>query len=300
MAEYIIETTDLTKSFGNKKACDEVSMHVKRGDIYGFIGRNGAGKTTAMKLILGLLTPNKGNISLFGSTTNLNESRKKIGSLIETPALYKNATALENMKRYAILFDGKEEEIKEILDLVGLGNTGKKPAGRFSLGMKQRLGIAIALLGNPEILILDEPINGLDPAGIKEVRDTILKLNKEKGVTFLISSHLLDELGKITTTYGIINNGRLVEEIDAEELKRRCEDHLLIKVNDVDKALHILEDNDLLGRYTKESDNTFTLYDNFDKASAINTILVKNDIEVFELTPNVTGMEEYFIERLGK
>ena len=300
MAEYIIETTDLTKSFGNKKACDEVNMHVKRGDIYGFIGRNGAGKTTAMKLILGLLTPNKGNISLFGSTTNLNESRKKIGSLVETPALYKNATALENMKRYAILFDGKEEEIKEILDLVGLGNTGKKPAGRFSLGMKQRLGIAIALLGNPEILILDEPINGLDPAGIKEIRDTILKLNKEKGVTFLISSHLLDELGKITTTYGIINNGKLVEEIDAEELKRRCEDHLLIKVNDVDKALHILKDNDLLGRYTKESDNVFTLYDNFDKASAINTILVKNGIEVFELTPNVTGMEEYFIERLGK
>lgn len=300
MSEYIIETTDLTKSFNSKKACDEVSMHVKRGDIYGFIGRNGAGKTTVMKLILGLLTPNKGNISLFGSTTNLNESRKKIGSLVETPALYKNATALENMKRYAILFDGKEEEIKEILDLVGLANTGKKPAGRFSLGMKQRLGIAIALLGNPEILILDEPINGLDPAGIKEVRDTILKLNKEKGVTFLISSHLLDELGKITTTYGIINNGKLVEEIDAEELKRRCEDHLLIKVNDVDKALHILKDNDLLGRYTKESDNVFTLYDNFDKASAINTLLIKNDIEVFELTPNVTGMEEYFIERLGK
>ncbi|MBE6133663.1 MAG: ATP-binding cassette domain-containing protein [Erysipelotrichaceae bacterium] len=300
MAEYIIETTDLTKSFNNKKACDEVNMHVKRGDIYGFIGRNGAGKTTVMKLILGLLTPNKGNISLFGSSTNLNESRKKIGSLVETPALYKNATALENMKRYAILFNGKEEEIKEILDLVGLANTGKKPAGRFSLGMKQRLGIAIALLGNPEILILDEPINGLDPAGIKEVRDTILKLNKEKEVTFLISSHLLDELGKITTTYGIINNGKLVEEIDAEELKRRCEDHLLIKVNDVDKALHILKDNDLLGRYTKESDNVFTLYDNFDKASAINTLLVKNDIEVFELTPNVTGMEEYFIERLGK
>lgn len=300
MSEFIIETKDLTKSFGNKKACDEVSMHVKRGDIYGFIGRNGAGKTTAMKLILGLLTPNKGEISLFGSTTNLNESRKKIGSLIETPALYKYSSAYENMKRYSILFGGSDEDIKEILELVGLSKTGKKPAGRFSLGMKQRLGIAIALLGNPEILILDEPINGLDPAGIKEIRDTILKLNKEKGVTFLISSHLLDELGKITTRYGIINNGKLVEEIEANELEKRCEDHLSIKVNDVDKALHVLKDNDLLGRYTRENDNDLVLFDHFDKAAKINALLVKNDVEVYEITPSVTGMEDYFIERLGK
>ena len=299
MSEYIIETNGLTKSFGSKLACDNVSMHVKRGDIYGFIGRNGAGKTTAMKLILGLLNPNAGEVSLFGSNTNLAESRRKIGSLVETPALYKNASALENMRRYALLFGGTEEEIVNLLELVGLGNTGKKKAGQFSLGMKQRLGIAIAMLGDPEILILDEPVNGLDPAGIKEIRDTILKLNKEKGVTFLISSHLLDELAKITTTYGIISNGKLVEEIGSKELMERCENNLKVHVNDVDKALHVLKDNNLLGRYTKEQ-NVLILYDNYDKVQQINTALVKNNVEVSEITPSYNGFEDYFIERLGR
>ena len=298
MSEYIIETNNLSKTFGNKKACDQVSMHVKHGDIYGFIGRNGAGKTTAMKLILGLLRPNEGEISLFGSNTNLAESRRKIGSLIETPAIYKGASAIENMRRFAILYGGDENEIVNLLDLVGLGDTGNKKAGQFSLGMKQRLGIAIALLGDPEILILDEPVNGLDPAGIKEIRDTIIKLNKEKGVTFLISSHLLDELAKITTTYGIIADGKLVEEISAEDLKAKCEDHLRIKLSDVDKALHILKDNNLLGRYTREADGII-LYENFDKANTINTLIIRGGVDVFEITPSFTGLEDYFIERLG-
>ena len=300
MAEYIIETNNLTKAFGSKLACDNVSMHVKRGDIYGFIGKNGAGKTTAMKLILGLLRPNSGEVALFGSTDNLNESRTKIGSLVETPALYNGASALENMRRFAMLFGGDEAEIHELLELVGLSNTGSKKAGAFSLGMKQRLGIAIALLGKPEILILDEPVNGLDPAGIKEIRDTILKLNKERGVTFLISSHLLDELAKITTTYGIINNGKLIEEIDAETLRSRCEGSIRIRVSDVDKALHVLKDNNLLSRYTRENDTTFSLFDHFEKASEINTLLVKNDVEVYEVTPLSSGFEDYFIERLGR
>ena len=299
MSEYIIETNNLSKSFGNKKACDQVSMHVKRGDIYGFIGRNGAGKTTAMKLILGLLRPNEGEISLFGSNTNLAESRRKIGSLIETPAIYKGASAIENMRRFAILYGGDENEIVNLLDLVGLGDTGNKKAGQFSLGMKQRLGIAIALLGDPEILILDEPVNGLDPAGIKEIRDTIIKLNKEKGVTFLISSHLLDELAKITTTYGIIADGKLVEEISAKDLKAKCENHLRIKLSDVDKALHILKDNNLLGRYTRETD-AIVLYEHFDKANQINTLIIRGGVDVYEITPSFTGLEDYFIERLGR
>ena len=299
MSEYIIETKDLSKSFGNKLACNNVNMHVKRGDIYGFIGRNGAGKTTAMKLILGLIKPNNGEVYLFGNKDDLNESRKKIGSLIETPALYKNASAIENMRRYAILFGGSEEEILNLLDLVGLSNTGKKKAGQFSLGMKQRLGIAIALLGNPEILILDEPVNGLDPAGIKEIRDTILKLNKEKGVTFLISSHLLDELAKITTTYGIIADGKLVEEIDAKELMMKCENNITIHVSDVDKALHVLKDNNLLGRYTR-NDNSIVLFEHLDQVKLINSTLVKNDIDITEITPSYNGFEDYFIERLGK
>ena len=191
--DYIIQTDSLTKSFGNKAAVDKVSLHVGKGEIYGLIGKNGAGKTTLMKLLLGLSNPNSGEIKLYGGS-DLNKARRTIGSLIEEPALYKNETALENLRRFAILVPTPDEDLQKLLELVGLGNVGNKKAGRFSLGMRQRLGLAIALLGNPDIMILDEPINGLDPAGIKEIRDIILELN-QKGVTFLISSHLLDELG---------------------------------------------------------------------------------------------------------
>ena len=299
MSELIIETKDLTKSFGSKLAVNHVNMHVQKGDIYGFIGRNGAGKTTAMKLILGLIKANEGSVELYGSDKNLDVSRRKIGSLIETPALYRNASAYENLKRYSILFGGTEEDIKEILDFVGLADTGKKKAGSFSLGMKQRLGIGIALLGNPEIMILDEPINGLDPAGIKEIRDTIIRLNKEKGVTFLISSHLLDELAKIVTRYGIIAEGELVEELTADELMAKCEDKLKIKVSNVKKAETVLKKAKLLDRYESTTEYII-MYNNFDKASEINKLLIENKIEVSELTPSNTGFEDYFIERLGR
>ena len=295
--EYIIETSNLTKQFPNKLAVNHINMHIKRGDIYGFIGRNGAGKTTAMKLILGLLNPTEGEIKLFGNE-QLNEGRAKIGSLIEEPALYKGATAFENMKRFSILYGGTDEDINEILKLVGLSKTGNRKVKEFSLGMKQRLGIAIALLGNPEVMVLDEPINGLDPAGIKEIRDTILNLNKEKNVTFLISSHILDELAKITTTYGIINDGRL-EEIDAEELNNRCRKNLKIKVSDVNKAIEILKEKDLLNNYTVDVES-ITMYDNFDDSALINEQLVKAGIKVFELSTSNSGLEDYFIERIGR
>ena len=178
--EYVIETKNLSKKFSTKLAANNVNMHIEKGSIYGFIGKNGAGKTTVMKLILGLLRPTGGEIKINGSS-DLMKERAKIGSLIEDPGIYKNCTAIENMKRYAILFNTSDDEIRELLKLVDLDKTGPKVAGHFSLGMKQRLGIAISLLGHPDILVLDEPINGLDPAGIKEVRDTILRLNKEKG-----------------------------------------------------------------------------------------------------------------------
>ncbi|MCR5185158.1 MAG: ABC transporter ATP-binding protein [Bacilli bacterium] len=296
--EYVIETNDLTKSFPNKLAVDHVNMHIRRGDIYGFIGKNGAGKTTTMKLILGLINPTEGSITLFGDN-DLNKRRIKIGSLIEAPGLYKNASAYENMKRFSIIYGGTDKEIKEILELVGLGKVGKRKAGNFSLGMRQRLGIAIALLGNPDILILDEPINGLDPAGIKEIRDTILKLNKEKGVTFLISSHLLDELSKITTMYGIVNEGKLVEEIDAKELMEKCKQNLKIKVSDVNKTVKILKQNGILDKYDTNEDSV-TLFNNFEDSAGINELLVKNNIKVIELSPSNSGFEEYFIERIGR
>lgn len=297
--ELIIETDNLTKRFmGGKVAADHVSMHVRKGEIYGFIGRNGAGKTTTMKVILGLLLPTEGSFKLFGST-NLEEGRKRTGSLIEAPGLYKNCSAYENMKRFAILTGSSDKEIKDLLDLVGLGNVGKRKAGKFSLGMKQRLGIAISLLGNPELLILDEPINGLDPAGIKELRDCFIKLNRERGVTILISSHLLGELDKIATTYGIINNGKLVEEISAEELKKRCSKNLNITVDDVSKALKVLDEARIEGR-REIHDNSIVLFGDIDKASEINEILVKSGVKVSQLGTNTQDMEQYFIERIGK
>lgn len=296
--DYIIETKNLSKKFSNKVAVDKVNMHIKRGDIYGFIGKNGAGKTTAMKMILGLLNPSEGEITLFGSN-DLNKERQKIGSLIESPGLYKNCTAYENLKRFSLIYGGNDEEIKDILALIGLSDTGNKKAGRFSLGMKQRLGIGIALLGNPELLVLDEPINGLDPAGIKEIRDLIMKLNKERGVTILISSHILDELAKITTTYGIINDGRLIEEVSSEQLEENCKKNLTITVSDVDKSIELLKANDLLGEY-EVKENSIILYSHFENAGLINTTLVTNGITVSELANKEVSLEDYFIERLGK
>ena len=238
--ETVLRTQSLTKRFREKVAVNKVNITIERGDIYGFIGKNGAGKTTTMKLILGLNFPDEGKIEYFGGTPP-EKACRKIGSLIEAPGLYKNCTAYENMKRFSILSGGTDKEIKDRLRLVGLGNTGNKKAGEFSLGMRQRFGIAIALLGDPEFLILDEPINGLDPEGIREIRDVIASLNRERGVTFLISSHLLDELAKVVTKYGILSGGVLQEEITAKQLEERCRSGLKITVDNIAKALSVLE-----------------------------------------------------------
>lgn len=295
--EYVLRTKSLTKKFGSKIAVNAVDMNVAKGDIYGFIGRNGAGKTTAMKLILGLLNATEGEIELFGGEP-LEKARGRIGSLIEAPGIYKNCTAYENMKRFSIIYGGTDEDIAQLLKFVGLENTGNKKAGRFSLGMKQRLGMAIAMLGNPEFLILDEPINGLDPEGIKDVRNAVLNLNEQKGVTFLISSHLLDELAKIVTRYGIINNGVLTEEISAEDLNAMCESGLKVRVDDVGKAITAL-----LPLVPQEeirvSDGELVLPIDVD-AAGVNELLVKGGVRVSELGAMRGDMEEYFIARLGK
>ena len=295
--EYIIETQNLVKQFKTKLAVNDVSIHVKRGDIYGLIGKNGAGKTSLMKLILGLTVPSQGKILLFDND-NLNAGRKKIGSLIEAPGLYKSCTAYENMLRFATLYGANTKDIKPILDRVGLGDTGAKKAGEFSLGMRQRLGIAIALLGKPEILVLDEPINGLDPAGIKEIRDIIIGLNRE-GVTFIISSHLLDELAKVVTNYGIIADGSLVEEVTAEELNNRCCKYVKIATNDNIKALNLLKEKlpDLSAEI--RADGIF-LSNYLDQSANMNKFLVGKGLAVSEIALSESGFEEYFIERLGR
>lgn len=298
--EYIVETNNLTKKFGEKLAVDQINMHIKKGEIYGFIGKNGAGKTTTMKLLLGLIFPTKGEIKMFGST-DLNAARQKIGSLIEEPGLYKNFSAFENMKRFAKIYGGSEDEIRNILELVGLGNVGKRPAGKFSLGMRQRLGIGIALLGNPEMLILDEPINGLDPEGIKEVRNTILKLNQERKITILISSHLLDELDRITTTYGIVNDGQLVEEIDAQELKKRCRQNLRIITDQNEKAIKLIQSQPEYREVHCSIENEeIKIFSEISAPEVLNELLVTNGVKVRELSFSKDGFEEYFIERIGR
>ena len=294
--DFILETKSLTKRFPGKIAVDQADFHVRKGDIYGLIGKNGAGKTTAMKMFLGIIDPTEGEIKLFDST-DLPTARKRIGSLIEAPGIYNACTAYENMKRFAILSGGTDQEIRELLHFVGLGNVGSKKAGAFSLGMKQRLGIAIALLGNPDFLILDEPINGLDPAGIKEIRDMILKLNREKGVTFMISSHLLDELGKIATVFGIINNGKLVEEISAENLKEQCRQGLRIVTDRIKEAADFLMEKGFTDLKIREK--SILVHEAPERSAEINALLVTNGFNVSELTVQNRGFEGYFIKRLG-
>ena len=296
--ETVLRTQSLTKRFREKVAVNKVNITIERGDIYGFIGKNGAGKTTTMKLILGLNFPDEGKIEYFGGTPP-EKACRKIGSLIEAPGLYKNCTAYENMKRFSILSGGTDKEIKDRLRLVGLGNTGNKKAGEFSLGMRQRLGIAIALLGDPEFLILDEPINGLDPEGIREIRDVIASLNRERGVTFLISSHLLDELAKVVTKYGILSGGVLQEEITAKQLEERCRSGLKITVDNIAKALSVLE-----GRIGRSNigiaGRSLIFQSDTEYAGKINALLVRSGVEVKELALQHGGVEDYFIERLGR
>ena len=297
--DYVLRTQCLTKQFGEKTAVKNVSMQIKKGEIYGFIGKNGAGKTTLMRLILGAAMPTGGSIELFGGKDNENEARHRIGALLEYPCIYKNCTALENLRRFAILTGADADELEDILELVGLKGVGRKKAGQFSLGMKQRLAIGIALLGHPEFLVLDEPINGLDPAGIKEIRDVILTLNQKKGVTFLVSSHLLDELSKIVTTYGIINDGVLIEQITAQELEVRCRHHLKLRVNNIPKATALLSCI-VKPEAIKVQDDCICMYDKLGQSDRINRLLVRHGIRVSELSVQTSSLEEYFLERMGK
>ena len=295
--DYVIETQNLVKQYKTKRAVDNISIHVKKGDIYGLIGKNGAGKTTLMKLILGLAKPTNGEIFLYGDK-KLDEERRKIGSLIEEPGLYKNCTAYENMVRFAKLYGTDIKGINDLLKLVNLADTGSKKVSQFSLGMKQRLGIAIALLGNPELLILDEPINGLDPAGIKEIRDVIIDLN-HKGVTFLISSHLLDELAKIVTNYGIISEGSLIEEISAKELNERCRKFVKIGTNDNNLSYELLK-KEIEDINLENKPDGLYLLNHLNETAKINKSLVDKDIEVNEIALQESNFEDYFIERLGR
>lgn len=243
--EYILCTNGLTKQYRKFKALNNLNMHVPKGAIYGFVGKNGAGKTTLIRLICGLQEPTNGEYSLYGRKNTdggISKARRRMGAVVETPSIYLDLTAEENLReQYLVLGMPSFEGIQELLKLVGLQDAGKKKAKNFSLGMKQRLGIAIALAGDPDFLILDEPVNGLDPQGIIEIRELILKLNRERQITFLISSHILDELSRLATHYGFIDQGQIVREISAEELEHACRKCIRLTVSDTRALACVLD-----------------------------------------------------------
>lgn len=296
----VLQTNSLTKKYGKQIAVNKVNLNIEKGDIYGLIGKNGAGKTTIMKMVCGLISQNQGDIKLFESG-NLNKGRKRIGTIIEQPALYPNMTAKENLIYYDKLLGITDYgNVEEVLRLVGLEGTGKKKTKSFSMGMKQRLSIAISLIGNPDFLILDEPINGLDPSGIKEIRELLLKLNYENDITILISSHILGELAKIATKYGIIKKGVLIDEFSAEELETRCKKCLSLAVNDSEKAVYIIKNTIKSNDYKVFEEGKICIYDCLDIPEQINKALVENDVLVSNLTLEGHDIEAYFVKMMGE
>lgn len=299
--EYLLSTNKLTKTFRRHKAVDSVSMNIGKGEIYGLIGRNGAGKTTLMKMLCGLSAPTSGDFSIFGkSGPQLAEVMPRVGSLIEAPGLYLNLSARDNIRIKAAAFGvrGGEGYERKLLESVGLADAEKKQAGKFSLGMKQRLGIAMALVGDPDILILDEPINGLDPQGIAEVRGTLKRLSRERGITILISSHILEELSKIADRYGIIHGGRLLEELSHEELVSRCRSRIEIQTTDPSKTCTVL---DRMGftEYKALPDGQINVYERCTESSAITLELAKAGISVTGISVRSEDLEDYYLNLTG-
>ena len=298
--DELLVTNNLTKKYKHQAAVNNVSINVRRGEIYGLVGKNGAGKTTLLKMIGGVVSPTNGDISFMGYFGK--ERRKvlsRIGILIEAPSLYSGMTAYDNLKLKCICTGvNKEGYIENLLKTVGLGEVGKKKVSQFSLGMKQRLGIAMALVGEPDLLLLDEPINGLDPQGIVEIRNTLLDLNKRKDITIIISSHILEELSKIATNFGFINNGELVKELSHSELDVACNEHIELKLPAPNKALPIL---DRLGftRYRVVNDGTIHVFERLEDSGKIAMELAQNNIEIISISVASKAFENYFLEMIG-
>lgn len=298
--EYVLETDALTKRYRKFTALNGLSMHVPKGSIYGFIGRNGAGKTTLIRLICGLQEPTDGSFELYGAQNGAKEiykARRRIGALVETPAIYRDMTAKENLKQqYRVLGLPSFDKIEELLTLVGLSDSDKKKAGCFSLGMRQRLAIAIALCGDPDFLVLDEPMNGLDPQGIIEMRELILKLNREKQVTVLVSSHILDELSKVATHYGFIDKGNIIKEMSAEELEMQCRKCVRIEVSNIKTLSYVLDSK---GFEYKIIDNSKAdIYADFQVTKLVSALEKENCI-VYSIKEHDESLESYFINLVG-
>ena len=298
--EYILCTNGLTKQYRKFKALNNLNMHVPKGAIYGFVGKNGAGKTTLIRLICGLQEPTNGEYSLYGRKNTdggISKARRRMGAVVETPSIYLDLTAEENLReQYLVLGMPSFEGIQELLKLVGLQDAGKKKAKNFSLGMKQRLGIAIALAGDPDFLILDEPVNGLDPQGIIEIRELILKLNRERQITFLISSHILDELSRLATHYGFIDQGQIVREISAEELEHACRKCIRLTVSDT-RALACVLDKMRL-EYSIVSEDQADVFGELNISELV-LALAQEECQVLSLHEKDESLESYYVNLMG-
>lgn len=298
--ETVLSVNGLCKYYKHDKALDSLSLTVPKGTIYGLVGQNGSGKTTLIRLLAGLQKPSGGNFTLYGTRNDekgIEMTRRRTSAVVEMPALYRNMTAKDNLRQqYRILGLPSEKGIDELLCLVGLADTGSKKAGDFSLGMRQRLGIAIALAGDPDFLMLDEPINGLDPQGIIEIRELILKLNREKQITVLISSHILDELSRLATHYGFIDRGHMVKEITAKELEEACRKSLRLTVSDGTKMALVLDD--MKAEYCFVSGHTAEIYSDI-RVTKLVCALAEEGCEVLSMREKEESLESYYIRLIG-
>lgn len=298
--QYVLETDALTKEYRNFIALKGLSMHIPKGAIYGFVGRNGAGKTTLIRLICGLQEPSSGSYTLYGAgniDSTIGKSRRRMGAVVESPSIYMDMTARDNIRQqYQVLGLPSEHGIDELLQLVGLADTGKKKTKNFSLGMRQRLGIAVALAGNPDFLVLDEPVNGLDPQGIIEMRELILKLNHEKGITVLISSHILDELARLATHYGFIDGGHMLQEISAEDLEKHCRKCIRAEVSSTKVLTHVLDD--MQAEYRIVDDYTADIFAEIPVTKLVEA-LSKENCEVHSLKEQEESLESFYMNLVG-
>lgn len=301
MSNVILKTENISKKYGHNLVLNDVSITLESGKIYGLIGVNGAGKTTLMRQILGLSIPTSGEIELFGKRgKEISFERRRLGCLIEAPGLVLNLTAKQNLHLHRIMHGIADSDIEDkLLEMVGLGNTGKKKAKDFSLGMKQRLGIAVAMLNNPELIILDEPINGLDPIGVVEIRELIKRLCDERSITILISSHNLPELYQCATDYIIIDKGEVKQEISLEELEEKCKHYLLIETDDTDKLTTVLETQLGTNNFKVMPGGSVQLYDFTNERDKVADVLYQNGIRITNFSLMGETLENYFISVVG-
>lgn len=302
MTEAVLRTKNLTKEYNGYAAVNSANMEVNRGEIYGLVGKNGAGKTTLLRMITGLSMPTGGEMELMNETSpaGLNKSRMRIGCIIETPSLFPYLSARKNLEYYRIQRGIAEESVvQDTLRIVGLENVGNKKFKNFSLGMKQRLGLALAIMSSPDLLVLDEPINGLDPTGIVQFREILIRLNRERNMTIIISSHILGELSQLATCYGFIHEGRFIEQISAKELEEKCKSCLAVKVDNAEKAAVIIEKQLGSKKYEVLSGKEIRIFDLMDKPEVVSKALVENGVLLYSLNQIGANLENYFIDLIG-